>query len=48
MDVHGLLFNQPRMVSLTPGRGAFYAIAFNDGDRTPLSGDNSYKVTAAA
>ena len=35
----------PGMVSLTPGRGAFYAIAFNDADRTPLSGDNSYKVT---
>lgn len=35
----------PGMVSLTPGRGAFYSIAFNDAAGTPLSGDASYKVT---
>jgi hypothetical protein len=35
----------PGMVSLTPGRGAFYAIAFNDVDGDPLSGDTSYRVT---
>lgn len=35
----------PGMVSLTPGRGAFYAIAFNDAEGNPLSGDASYKVT---
>lgn len=35
----------PGMVSLTPGRGAFYVIAFNDAGGAPLSGDSSYKVT---
>lgn len=35
----------PGMVSLTPGRGAFYAIAFNDDKDEPLSGDNNYKLT---
>lgn len=35
----------PGMVSLTPGRGAFYAIAFNDARGDPLSGDTSYRVT---
>jgi hypothetical protein len=35
----------PGMVSLTPGRGAFYAIAFNDADGHPLSGDTSHKLT---
>jgi hypothetical protein len=35
----------PGMVSLTPGRGAFYAIAFNDADGDPLSGNTSYKLT---
>jgi hypothetical protein len=35
----------PGMVSLTPGKGAFYAIAFNDADGKPLKGDVSYKVT---
>jgi hypothetical protein len=35
----------PGMVSLTPGKGAFYVIAFNDADGEPLSGDASYKVT---
>jgi len=33
------------MVSLSPGKGAFYRIAFNDTDDKPLSGDASYKVT---
>jgi len=35
----------PGMVSLTPGRGAFYGIAFNDSDGYPLSGNSSYKLT---
>jgi hypothetical protein len=35
----------PGMVSLTPGRGAFYVIGFNDANGEPLSGDASYKVT---
>jgi hypothetical protein len=35
----------PGMVSLTPGKGAFYAIAFNDSQGNPLSGTSSYKVT---
>ena len=35
----------PGMVSLTPGKGAFYGIAFNDADDRPLSGDSSYKLT---
>jgi hypothetical protein len=35
----------PGMVSLSPGKGAFYGIAFNDTDDMPLSGDSSYKVT---
>ncbi len=35
----------PGMVSLTPGKGAFYVIAFEDADGDPLSGDASYKVT---
>ncbi|BCH30392.1 hypothetical protein MesoLjLc_23220 [Mesorhizobium sp. L-8-10] len=35
----------PGMVSLTPGRGAFYSIAFNDAAGEPLSGDSSYKLT---
>jgi hypothetical protein len=34
----------PGMVSLTPGKGAFYAIAFKDADGRPLSGDVSYKL----
>jgi len=33
------------MVSLTPGRGAAYEIAFNDSEGQPLSGDVSYKLT---
>jgi hypothetical protein len=35
----------PGMVSLTPGKGAFYGIAFNDADGRPLTCDVSYKVT---
>jgi len=35
----------PGMVSLTPGRGAAYEIAFNDSEGQPLSGDVSYKLT---
>ena len=35
----------PGMVSMTPGKGAFYMIAFNDGDGQPLIGANSYQVT---
>ncbi|WP_324353009.1 DUF1254 domain-containing protein [Methyloceanibacter sp.] len=35
----------PGMVSLTPGKGAFYVIAFEDADGDALSGDASYKVT---
>jgi hypothetical protein len=38
----------PGVVSLTPGRGAFYAIAFDDSEGKPLSGDVYYKVDAAA
>jgi hypothetical protein len=34
----------PGMVSMTPGKGAFYMIAFNDSDGKPLVGANSYKV----
>ena len=35
----------PGMVSLTPGKGAFYAIAFDDCEGKPLSGDVSYTLT---
>ena len=34
----------PGMVSLTPGKGAFYAIAFDDSEGKALSGDVSYKL----
>jgi hypothetical protein len=34
----------PGMVSMTPGKGAFYVIAFKDSDGKPLVGANSYKV----
>lgn len=34
----------PGMVSMTPGKGAFYMIAFDDADGEPLVGDRSYKV----
>jgi hypothetical protein len=34
----------PGMVSMTPGKGAFYMIAFNDASGQPLVGDNTYTV----
>jgi hypothetical protein len=34
----------PGMVSMTPGKGAFYMIAFNDSDGKPLIGANSYTI----
>ena len=34
----------PGMVSMTPGKGAFYMIAFSDSDGKPLVGANSYRV----
>ncbi len=34
----------PGMVSMTPGKGAFYMLAFEDGDGEPFVGDRSYKV----
>jgi hypothetical protein len=34
----------PGIVSMTPGKGAFYMIAFEDADGNPLIGDRSYKV----
>jgi hypothetical protein len=34
----------PGMVSMTPGKGAFYMIAFEDADGQPLVGDNTYTV----
>ncbi len=34
----------PGMVSMTPGKGAFYMIAFEDADGHALDGDMSYKV----
>lgn len=34
----------PGMVSMTPGKGAFYMIAFEDADGDALVGDKSYKV----
>jgi hypothetical protein len=33
------------MVSMTPGKGAFYAIAFKDADGDWLNGESSYKLT---
>jgi len=38
----------PGMVSQTPGQGAAYQIAFNDGAGDPLVGDASYKLTLPA
>ncbi|CAG4889748.1 DUF1254 domain-containing protein [Paraburkholderia saeva] len=35
----------PGMVSMTPGKGAFYMIAFNDDAGRPLVGGQTYKVT---
>jgi hypothetical protein len=34
----------PGMVSMTPGKGAFYMMAFVDADGKPLVGDNTYTV----
>lgn len=34
----------PGMVSMTPGKGAFYMIAFEDADGDALIGDRSYRV----
>jgi len=34
----------PGMVSMTPGKGAFYMIAFEDAAGDPLVGDNTYRV----
>jgi hypothetical protein len=34
----------PGMVSMTPGKGAFYMIAFEDADGDPLVGEKSYVV----
>ncbi|MBA2115597.1 DUF1254 domain-containing protein [Bremerella alba] len=34
----------PGMVSMTPGKGAFYMIAFKDADGNWLDGENSYKL----
>jgi len=34
----------PGMVSMTPGKGAFYMIAFKDADRNWLDGQNSYAL----
>ena len=34
----------PGMVSMTPGKGAFYMIAFEDADGDPLVGEQSYVV----
>jgi hypothetical protein len=34
----------PGMVSMTPGKGAFYMIAFNDSEGKPLVGASSYRV----
>ncbi|MCB1674929.1 MAG: DUF1254 domain-containing protein, partial [Halioglobus sp.] len=34
----------PGMVSMTPGKGAYYMIAFTDSEGQPLVGDNSYTL----
>jgi hypothetical protein len=34
----------PGMVSMTPGKGAFYMIAFEDAGGHPLEGENRYKL----
>ena len=38
----------PGMASMTPGKGAYYMMAFVDGDGAPLDGDKSYKVNLPA
>ena len=35
----------PGMLSQIPGKGAFYVIAFTDGDGVPLTGGTSYRLT---
>ncbi|RDI97546.1 DUF1254 domain-containing protein [Dyella solisilvae] len=34
----------PGMVSMTPGKGAYYMIAFSDSTGSPLNGENSYTL----
>ncbi|NOV23249.1 DUF1254 domain-containing protein [Cupriavidus necator] len=34
----------PGMVSMTPGKGAFYMVAFNDSASRPLAGSHSYRI----
>jgi hypothetical protein len=34
----------PGMVSMTPGKGAFYMIGFDDSDGKPLDGAHNYKI----
>lgn len=38
----------PGMVSMTPGKGAFYMMTFEDADGDQLNGDQSYKVNLPA
>ena len=38
----------PGMVSMTPGKGAFYMIGFKDADGDPLVGDQSYTLNLPA
>ena len=38
----------PGMVSMTPGKGAFYMIAFEDADGHALDGDITYRVNLPA
>ena len=38
----------PGMVSMTPGKGAYYMIAFEDAEGAPLSGDESYTLNLPA
>lgn len=38
----------PGMASMTAGKGAFYMMAFVEGDGQPLDGDKSYKVSLPA
>lgn len=38
----------PGMASMTPGKGAYYMMAFDDANGTPLDGDRSYKVNLPA
>ncbi|WP_452101155.1 DUF1254 domain-containing protein [Bradyrhizobium monzae] len=38
----------PGMVSITPGKGANYLMAFTDGEGTPLSGGSNYRLRLPA